>query len=116
MKKLKFYICPVCGNLLTATADAALSCCGKKIQPLTPQKAEEPDRLRVEQIEQDYFITSDHEMTKDHYLSFTALLTGDTLFLRRQYPEWDFQTRIPRFGHGLLLWYCTRHGLYYQPV
>ena len=70
----------------------------------------------IEQIEQDYFITSDHEMTKDHYLSFTALLTGDTLFLRRQYPEWDFQTRIPRFGHGLLLWYCTRHGLFWQEV
>ena len=53
-------------------------------------------------------------MTKEHYVSFVALLTGDTLFLRRLYPEWDLQTRIPAFGHGILLWYCTKHGLFRQ--
>ena len=70
----------------------------------------------MEIIENDYFISSDHEMSKDHYISFVAFLTGDTVLLRKQYPEWNLQTRLPVFAHGRLLWYCTRHGLFYQNV
>lgn len=114
MKHLKFFVCPQCGNILTASADASLSCCGKKLTALTPHKAEE--KLNVELIENDYFISSGHPMEKDHYISFVALLTGDALVLRRQYPEWDLQTRLPRLGHGKLVWYCSQHGLFYQLV
>lgn len=116
MKKLQFYVCPNCGNLLTATAGAAVSCCGKTLKPLVPQKAEETEKLSVEVIENDYFITTDHEMTKEHYIAFVALLTGDSIMLRKQYPEWNMQTNIPCFAHGMLVWYCTRHGLFYQTI
>ena len=114
MKHLKFFVCPQCGNILTASADTSLSCCGKKLTALTPHKAEE--KLNVELIENDYFVSSGHPMEKDHYISFVALLTGDALVLRRQYPEWDLQTRLPRLGHGKLVWYCSQHVLYYQLV
>ncbi|NLJ30860.1 MAG: helix-turn-helix domain-containing protein [Clostridiales bacterium] len=116
MKKLKFYICPNCGNLLTSTADATVSCCGKILKPLVPRKAEEAEKLSVEMIENDYFISTDHEMTREHYIAFVALLTGDSIMLRKQYPEWNLQTRIPYFAHGMLVWYCTQHGLFYQTV
>ena len=112
MKKLNFYVCPDCGNLITAATEAGVSCCGRTLLPLEPQKPEEP--LSVEKIDDSWFVSSPHPMTKDHYVSFVALLTGDTLFLRRLYPEWDLQTRIPAFGHGILLWYCTKHGLFRQ--
>ena len=79
-------------------------------------KAEEADRLCVEKIENDYFISSGHPMTKEHYISFVALLTGDALVLRKLYPEWNVQTRIPCIGHGKLVWYCSRDGLFYQTV
>ena len=114
MKKLNFYVCPDCGNLITAAAEAGVSCCGRTLLPLEPQKPEEP--LSVEKIDDSWFISSPHPMTKDHYVSFAALLTGDTLFLRRLYPEWDLQTRILAFGHGILLWYCTKHGLFRQII
>ena len=114
MKKLNFYVCPDCGNLITAATEAGVSCCGRTLPPLEPQKPEEP--LSVEKIDDSWFISSPHPMTKDHYVSFAALLTGDTLFLRRLYPEWDLQTRIPAFGHGILLWYCTKHGLFRQII
>jgi len=116
MKKLKFYVCPGCGNLLTATADAAVSCCGKTLHPLIPQKAEESEKLSVEIIEDEFFISSDHEMSREHNINFVALLTGDALMLRKLYPEWDMQTRIPCFGHGMLVWHCSRHGLFYQLI
>lgn len=116
LKNLHFYVCPTCGNLVTALVDTPVSCCGKKLTALTAQKAGPEDKLSVEIIENDYFISSDHEMSKDHYISFVAFLTGDTVLLRKQYPEWNLQTRLPVFAHGRLLWYCTRHGLFYQNV
>lgn len=114
MKKLQFYLCPQCGNLMTATGQAAVTCCGKRLTPQTPAKAAEGERLTVEEADGMYFITSDHEMTKEHYLTFMALLTGDTLFLRKLYPEWGVEVRIPRIGRGMLVWGCSRHGLFYQ--
>ena len=116
MKNLNFYVCPTCGNLLTSADEAAVSCCGQKLSPLEAVKAPEAERLTVELIENDYFITSSHPMTKEHYVSFVALVTGDTLMLKRLYPEWDLQTRLPRIGHGKLYWYCVQHGLFYQLV
>ena len=116
MKNLKFYVCPQCGNLLTAAAPAKIACCGKPLEPLTPQKAGHDDAVQVEQIENDSFITARHPMEKAHYITFVALLTGDTVVLRRQYPEWDLQARLPRIGHGLLVWHCNQHGLFYQLV
>lgn len=116
MKKTAFYICPDCGNVVAAMADAAVSCCGRQLEALQPKKAEGEERLTVETMENDLFITSDHPMAKDHYITFVALLTGDSLMLRKQYPEWGLQVRIPAFGHGRLVWYCSRHGLFYQLV
>lgn len=116
MKKLKYYVCPVCGNLITATADAMISCCGKKLPALDLRKAGENEKLSVKIIENDYFISTEHEQSRDHYISFVALITGDSMMLRKQYPEWNVQTRIPVFGHGKLIWYCTQHGLQYQLI
>ena len=116
MKKTKFYICPSCGNVITATADADISCCGKKQKASSVQQAEDSQKLTLELVEDDFYITSDHPMTKDHYIAFVALLTGDSLILRKQYPEWELQTRIPRSAHGTLVWYCTRHGLFSQRI
>lgn len=116
LKKMNCYVCPKCGNLLIATGPAQLSCCGQKLPLLIPRKAEEGEKLCVERVENEWYITSEHEMVKEHYISFVAFITGDTLLLRKQYPEWNLQTRIPFFAHGTLLWYCTEHGLFYQRI
>lgn len=112
VKKSRFYVCPTCGNLILSAEEGQFSCCGNALQPLIPQKAEE--KLKVEMVEQDYFITTNHPMTREHYIPFVAFLRDDTMVLKRRYPQWDFEVRIPRIGHGMLLWYCTQHGLFYQ--
>lgn len=116
MKRLNFSVCPHCGNLLIAAGKAELSCCGRRLTPLVPREASGEEALSVVQQEQEFFISSGHEMTKEHYISFLAFLTGDTLILKKLYPEWDLETRIPFFSHGLLLWYCTRHGLFCRSI
>ena len=116
MKKLKFYVCPQCGNLLTATGDANLSCCGKRLEALTPEKASEEHSLNIEPVEDELYIASPHEMTKEHYISFVAYVTGDRLLLVKQYPEWNLQLRFHKSGHGKLYFHCSKHGLFYQLV
>ena len=116
MKKLQFYCCPDCGNIITAMTATSLSCCGRKLQPLQPKRATEHERLVVEKVEDDFYITTAHPMERGHYIAFVALLSGDSIMLRKQYPQWELQVRIPIFAHGRLLWYCNRHGLFYQEI
>ena len=116
MKKLIFYVCPECGNIVTAMATTSVTCCGRKLQEMEAIKASPEENLQVDLIENEFFISSTHEMTKQHYLSFVALVTGDTLMVKKLYPEWNLQARIPQFGHGKLVWYCTNHGLLYQLI
>ena len=116
MKKLKWYVCPTCGNLITATDAAEITCCGQRLEALMPQKADEAERLNVTESDGDWYITTDHPMMRDHYLAFVALIDSDTLIVKKRYPEWSAETRLPRVAHGTLLWYCTRHGLFYQSL
>lgn len=116
MKKMCFYICPNCGNMITAMTDTNITCCGKKLKLLQPQKAPDHERLIVEEIENDFYITTYHPMEREHHISFVALLTGDSIMLRKQYPEWGLQVHIPIFAHGRLLWNCNKHGLFYQEI
>lgn len=114
MKKNKYYVCPVCGNLVMSTGDAKISCCGRTLEPLTLQKAPECEKLKTELIENEWFITGDHPMTKEHYISFLAFATGGEVHVIKTYPEWDLQVRLFKRGRGMLIWYCTEHGLFYQ--
>lgn len=113
MKNSNYYVCPLCGNVTICTGNATVSCCGRKLEALKPQKVEK-QKLDIEQIENEWYITSAHPMTKEHYISFVAFATGDRVQIIKQYPEWDLQVRIPRQGHGMLLWYCVKEGLFYQ--
>lgn len=114
MKKIKYYVCKSCGNISICTGDAEISCCGRKLEALIPQKATEAQKLSCEQIENDWYITSEHEMTKSNYISFIAFATGDKVEIIKQYPEWDLSVRIPQKGHGKLIWYSAEDGLFYQ--
>lgn len=49
-------------------------------------------------------------------IAFLAFLTGDTLIVKRLYPEWELLARLPHFAHGTLLYCCTAHGLFTQEL
>lgn len=116
MKNIKFYVCDKCGNLITSTSEAAISCCGKKMEAAVAKKAEEGHKLNVESIENEFFITTEHEMKKEHYITFVAHVKGDRVQIVKQYPEWNMQFRLNQVGRGKLYFYCINHGLFYQIV
>ena len=116
MKKLRFYICKSCGNVITATSDASVSCCGSRLDAPTPKKAEEGQRLNVEETDGGLYITSSHEMSKENSISFIAYLNESTLIMAKQYPEWSVEARLPLYRYGRLVWYSTGEGLMYQEI
>ena len=116
VNRARFWVCPHCGNVITALADTGLSCCGKKLRPLTARKAEGEHSLNVRRVETEWFVSSGHPMEKGHHIAFLALVQDDSLLLRKLYPEWEVQTRLPYWGHSRLYFYCTQHGLFWQKV
>lgn len=116
MKNSHYFVCPSCQNIVLATGDITISCCGRKLDALEAKKATEEQKLTVTEIDNERFISRDHPMTKDHYISFIAFAAGDQVQIVKQYPEWNMQTRLPLRKHGKLLWYDTRDGLFYQLV
>ncbi len=112
MRKIKFYSCPGCGNIITATGDPEVSCCGRKLQALTAQKEDETHKILIQDSEDDLYITFDHVMQKDHYISFIASVSYDRIMLVRLYPEQGGEIRIPRLHYGKLYFGCSNHGLW----
>ena len=80
------------------------------------KKPDKEHDVNVEVIEDEWYITSEHPMQKDHHLLFAAFMTGDRLQMIKQYPEWDMQVRIRKQGHGKLVWCCNNHGLFYRLI
>lgn len=116
MKKLKFYVCPDCGNVITSTSEANISCCGKKLPALEARKAEDNEKLSIEDMHGEWYISSKHSMTKDHYISFVAYVNDSTVMIFKQYPEWNLQISLPFYRSGRIIWYCTKCGLLYQDI
>ena len=116
LKNTAYFVCPTCHNISFCTGNANVSCCGKKLLPLHMKKPQKDHALKIEPIENDWYISSAHPMTKAHYISFLSFVKGDSMQILKQYPEWNLNVRIPKNGHGLLVWYCTKHGLFYQLV
>ena len=108
----KFYICPICGNVLHSTGNALISCCGVTLPPLEAEEADEAHCLTVENVEDEQFITIHHPMTKQHFISFAAFVTSDRIQLVKFYPEGNAETRLQLRGMGYLYYYCNRHGLF----
>ena len=112
----KFYVCPVCGNVLHSTGSALVSCCGITLPPLEAEEADEEHGITVENVEDEHFVTIHHPMTKEHFISFLAFVTCDRVQLVKFYPEGNAETRLQLRGRGQLYCYCNRHGLFRKKV
>ena len=114
--RCKFYVCPLCGNIIHCTGSTVISCCGIPLPPLEAEEADESHGITIEQVEDEHFLTIDHPMTKEHFISFAAFVSGDRVQLVKFYPEGNAETRLQLRGRGYLYWYCNRHGLYRKKI
>ena len=116
MLRSRFYICPVCGNILHAMGDVLVSCCGITLPALEAEPFDEDHPVTIEKVEDEHFVTVCHDMTKHHYISFLAYVTSDRMQFVKLYPEGNAETRFHLRGRGFLYGYCNHHGLMKQKI
>lgn len=112
----KFYVCPICHNIVRSVGDAVVSCHGITLPPLEAEDTDDAHRITIQIVEDEHFITVHHDMTKKHYISFVAYLTGDRVQFVKFYPEGNAETRLNFRGSGYLYLYCNKHGLMKQKI
>ena len=116
MLRVNFYVCPICGNLIQSSGEAVVSCCGITLPPLEAEEAEESHPVKIEKVEDEYFVRVDHEMTKTHYISFIAAVRGDGVEIKKLYPEQNAEVRFKISGTKKIYYFCNRHGLFSLPA
>ena len=112
MAKGLFYLCPVCGNVIRTIGEAVVSCCGVTLPPLEAEAPDPEHGLRAERVEDEYYVTVSHPMTRAHYITFLAAVSDRGLQLVKLYPEWDAEARFRIDGVRDLYACCNRHGLF----
>lgn len=112
MLRSKFYVCPICGNALHSMGEAAIACHGVQLTPAMAEETDEKHPIFIEGVEDEYFVRIEHEMTKQHYISFIAALSPDRIEMVKLYPEGNAQARVKMRGVKQILFYCNRDGLF----
>lgn len=112
MLRSKFYVCPVCGNVIHGSGSAVVSCCGITLPCLEAEEADEAHPVSIENVEDEQFLTIHHPMTKEHFISFVAFVTSDRIQMVKLYPEGNAQNRLQLRGIGDVYYYCNHHGLF----
>lgn len=112
MLRSKFYVCPVCGNVIHGMGEAVIQCHGVLLQPEEAEETDEEHKIFIERVEDEYYVQIEHEMTKNHYISFIAAVSSDRMQMVKLYPEGDAQARFKINGVKRIYFYCNRSGLF----
>ncbi len=112
MLRGRLYVCPACGNIIQAAGEAVVSCCGITLPPQEAEEADAEHRIRTEIVEDEYFVTLQHPMTKEHFISFLMAVSDRGTQFVKLYPEGNAEARFKINGVKALYAYCNRHGLF----
>ena len=112
MMKSNFYICPVCGNVLHSMGEVVAYCHGVLLRPEEEEETDENHKIFVERVEDEYYVRIEHEMTKEHYISFIAATSSDKIQMVKLYPEGEAQAWLKMDGVKKIFFYGNRSGLF----
>lgn len=112
MMRSKFYVCPVCGNVIHSMGEAVIHCHGVLLTPAQAEETDEEHKIFIEGVEDEYFVRIEHAMTKEHYISFVAALSSDRIQMVKLYPEGNAEARFKTSGVKKILFYCNKDGLF----
>ena len=112
MLKSVVYICPVCGNGIMALGQAVVSCCGITLPPLEIEDADKDHEIKVKKDDGEFYVTVDHPMEKDHFITFLAAVSDSGCQFEKRYPEGSAEARFRPERVKYFYAYCNRHGLF----
>lgn len=112
MLRSKFYVCPVCGNIIHSMGEAVIHCHGILLTPCEAEEADENHMIFLERVEDEYYVRMEHDMKKQHYISFIAAVSSDKIQMIKLYPEGNAEARLKINGVKQIFFYCNRDGLF----
>ena len=112
----KWYVCPICGNVIHAMGEAVVSCCGVTLPVIENEDLNENHFINVERDGSEYYVKINHPMTKEHYICFIAYTTDAGIQVTKLYPEGEASARFAIKGHGIIHVYCNHHGKFVKKV
>lgn len=98
--------------MIQATGEAVMICCGITLPPLDAESPDGDHMINIEIVEDEYYVTVDHPMTKTHYISFLAAVSDQSVQFTKLYPEGEAGTRFKINRVERIYAYCNRHGLF----
>jgi desulfoferrodoxin (superoxide reductase-like protein) len=113
MMKSKFYVCPVCGNVIHSMGEAVINCHGVNLLPEEAEPVDDEHQILLEKVEDEYYVHIEHDMNKSHYISFMAAVSSDRIQLVKLYPEGHAEARFKISGVRRIYAFCNRNGLFY---
>ena len=112
MLRTKFYVCPVCGNVLFGVGESVVSCHGITLPCPEGELPDQNHRVHISVAEDEYYVQICHEMTKKHYISFIAGVSDSSVQFKKLYPEGDPAARVKMSGVRWIYYYCNKDGLF----
>ncbi len=112
MLRSKFYVCPICGNVIHSMGEADIHCHGVSLSPCEVEPTDENHKIFIERVEDEYYVRIDHSMTKEHYISFMAAASSGDMQVVKLYPEGNAEARFKIRGVKRIFFYCNRDGLF----
>ena len=97
---------------MLGTGNASVVCCGKPILAQKAKPADTDHAIKITEIEDEFYVELNHEMTKEHFINFISYVRYDRVLTVRLYPEQDCAVRIPKTYGGKFVYYCNKHGLF----
>ena len=116
IEKSKLYVCPICGNIIHSMGKTVITCCGIVLPELEAEEVNDTHKINIKNIEDELLIRINHEMTKEHYISFIAYSRYNKFEIIKLYAEGENEVRIPDLNNITLYIYCNKHGLMKQKI
>lgn len=124
MDRIKFYKCPVCGNIIEVV-DGDISrvrCCGKELEEMVANTVDAAveKHVPVYEIEGNEIIVKVgeviHPMEEKHYIKFITLVTEDRVIRVDLNPGEEPVVKFPYVSGTIVYEYCNLHGLWKNDI
>ena len=122
MKNTKFYICPVCGNLVEMVNNSGVKpfCCGQKMTELVPNTVEASGEKHIPAVKvsddavEVWVGSVEHPMVDAHYIEWIQLNTKQGSHRKYLNPDQPPYVRFPLGDECpvAVYAYCNLHGLW----
>lgn len=120
MQNTRFYVCPICGNVIGLIDGDInhITCCGKPMELLQANTVDASHEKHVpvyERVEDEIVVRVgevEHPMEKDHFIMWIAQVTDNKTTRIRLYPEQETTVRFKYIPGATIYAYCNKHGLW----